>query len=268
MNIPYKLKDWVEFDKLDWFGLSINTNAIHLLEMNPDKIIWEALSMNENAIHILEKNIDKIHWLNLCKNLNAIPLLEKNMDKIEWNILSANPNAIHLLEQNIDKINWLYLSYNPNAIHLLKKYPLKINMMMIGMNPNAYDIIIQNIDIVNKYMLSYNSNQDLLELLLKNYSSYIDDAIICGNSYAFDIFKSYYQRFPYKIYWESLCTNPKAIDMILENKQHIDWEMISYNPEIFEIDYLNMKSPIGEDLAKHCFHPSKMDKFSDWGYDM
>jgi hypothetical protein len=136
------------------------------------------------------------------------------------------------------------------------------------MNPNAYHIIIQNMEFVNKHMLSYNTNKDVLQMLLKNYSSYIEDSIICGNSDAFDIFKSYYERFPNKIYWETLCTNPKAIHMLLENKKHIDWEMISYNPEIFEIDYLKMKSPIGEDLAKYCFHPSKFHKFNEWGYDV
>ena len=35
-------------DKLDWFSLSFNNNAIHLLEQNPDKINWKELSINKN----------------------------------------------------------------------------------------------------------------------------------------------------------------------------------------------------------------------------
>ena len=35
-----KLREWIPFDKLDWFELSGNPNAIHLLEKNLDKVIW------------------------------------------------------------------------------------------------------------------------------------------------------------------------------------------------------------------------------------
>jgi len=39
-----------------------------LLEKNMDKISWFALSFNPNAIHLLEKNSDKIDWYNLSMN--------------------------------------------------------------------------------------------------------------------------------------------------------------------------------------------------------
>ena len=61
---PYKLLDWVKlyFDNINWFLLSSNPSAIHLLEQNLDKIDWEKLSGNPNAIHLLEQNLDKIIW--------------------------------------------------------------------------------------------------------------------------------------------------------------------------------------------------------------
>jgi hypothetical protein len=114
----YKLQDWVDLDKLDWSGLSINSNAIHLLENNQYKIDWNALSTNPNAIHLLEKNMDKINWRRLSYNPNVIHLLEKNMDKINWEGLSRNSNAIHLLEKNLDKVDWYLLSYNLNIFEL------------------------------------------------------------------------------------------------------------------------------------------------------
>jgi len=49
-----KLLDWININKLDWDILSINPNAIHLLEQNMDKINWSNLSKNPNALHILE----------------------------------------------------------------------------------------------------------------------------------------------------------------------------------------------------------------------
>lgn len=61
------------------------------------KINWNYLSMNSEAIDLLEQNLDKINWY-LSGNPNAIYLLSQNLDKIDWIHLSGNPNAIYLLE--------------------------------------------------------------------------------------------------------------------------------------------------------------------------
>ena len=63
-----KLHNWIDINKLDWWMLSYNPSAIHLLEQNPDKIVWTNLSCNPNAIHLLEQNPDKINWSMLSKN--------------------------------------------------------------------------------------------------------------------------------------------------------------------------------------------------------
>ena len=70
-----KLLDWIDISKLNCDRLSINEEAMYLLEHNKDIIYWSYLSSNENAIHLLEKNQDKIDWNNLSKNKNAIHLL-------------------------------------------------------------------------------------------------------------------------------------------------------------------------------------------------
>jgi len=57
-----KLRDWTPIEKLHWKLLSLNPNAIHLLEQNIDKIDWTSLSENPNAIYLLAKNIYKVHW--------------------------------------------------------------------------------------------------------------------------------------------------------------------------------------------------------------
>ena len=41
-------------EKLDWYYLSSNPNAIHLLKKNPDKIHWNNISLNPS---IFEENI-------------------------------------------------------------------------------------------------------------------------------------------------------------------------------------------------------------------
>ena len=48
--VPYKLKNWINIQNLDWSYLSNNINSIELLKKNPDKINWETLSANPNAI--------------------------------------------------------------------------------------------------------------------------------------------------------------------------------------------------------------------------
>ena len=78
LNRPiWKLRDWIDIEKLDWNMLSLNPNpkAIELLEENMEKINWYVLSFNKNAIHILERNTEKIDYSNLSLNKNAIKLL-------------------------------------------------------------------------------------------------------------------------------------------------------------------------------------------------
>ena len=84
----YELSDWVHEDKLNRRRLSMNPNAIHLLEKYPEKIYWRELAGNRNAIFLYEKYPEKISW-RLSSNLNAMPLLEKNSETIDWDILSG-----------------------------------------------------------------------------------------------------------------------------------------------------------------------------------
>ena len=80
----WKLRSWIDIDKLNWNFITSNPNAMYLLESNPDKIDWFLLSTNSYAIHLLEENPDKINWIWLSKNPNAIHILEKNYEKIDW----------------------------------------------------------------------------------------------------------------------------------------------------------------------------------------
>ena len=80
LNKPiWKLRDWIDINDLDWDMLSLNKNAIHLLEKNPDKINWLILSLNPNAMHLLEQNPDKINWAHLSGNPAIFKLDYKKM---------------------------------------------------------------------------------------------------------------------------------------------------------------------------------------------
>ena len=70
----------------------MKTTFLPWVEKHWDKIYWYTLSYNINAISILENNLDKVNWIIMSSNINAVPILEKNQDKIDWRALCGNPN--------------------------------------------------------------------------------------------------------------------------------------------------------------------------------
>ena len=76
-----KLLDWIDINKLEWFYLSTNPNAIKLLQENQNKINWCLLSLNNNEIELLRENQDKICWNSISANKNAISLLSEKIKK-------------------------------------------------------------------------------------------------------------------------------------------------------------------------------------------
>ena len=70
LELPMRLLNWIDKDKLDWLNLSANPCAMDLLTANPDKIDWTYLTSNPNAIDLLTANQDKIHWQQLSANPN------------------------------------------------------------------------------------------------------------------------------------------------------------------------------------------------------
>ena len=75
---------------------------------------------------------------------------------------------------------------------------------------------------------------------------------------------------PDKITWESLSTNPSAIQLLEKNQDKIDWDHwynLFLNIYIFKYDYKQMKVNcmlFKEDLIKNRFHPCNIAKFKGW----
>jgi hypothetical protein len=105
-KFPKRLERLRYKEKIDWFKLSRNPAAIHLLKRNLDKIEYDPLSANSKAIKLLEKRI-------LFESKNKKKLLFAS-NKINWCELSTNPKAINILHANQDKIKWEYFSMNPS----------------------------------------------------------------------------------------------------------------------------------------------------------
>ena len=75
----------------------------------------KCLSLNLNAIKILEKNQNKINWYSLYSNKNAIKLLEQNQNKINWYNISKNPSIFELDYKQISE------NFKPIAKEILEK---------------------------------------------------------------------------------------------------------------------------------------------------
>jgi len=256
LNRPiWKLRDWIDKDKLDWGMLSFNPKAIQLLEENQDKINWDNLSMNENAINLLKENPDKICWDLLSININAINLLKKNPKKINWDYLSENKNAIELLKENPKKINWSNLSRNENAIHLLEANPEKIDWKQLSENKNAIDLLKANPEKIYWDQLALNDNPNAIEILEDRLEDINDPEI--------------YYLLLYISNWNYLSMNENAIDFLKQKEDYIVWIDFSGNPAIFELDYEKMRinnQDMYEDLIKEVMKPSRVFKNPDYDY--
>ena len=103
---PYKFRDNLDLQFLDWESLSANPRAVYFLSYHQERINWFQLSANPNAILLLEQHQERIDWAMICHNRNAIHLIEANLDKVIKNrgvdILSENPEAVNLIENNLN----------------------------------------------------------------------------------------------------------------------------------------------------------------------
>jgi len=259
----YVLLDWIDENKLNWNMLSLNPNAIDLLEEHYDNIDWENLSQNPNAIKILKERIkyeqtlydsgelytlneDKIDWVSLSKNPNAIKLLKDRIkyenlledddlddNMVDWESLSSNPNAIELLTNNQDKIDWKLLSKNPNAIDLLKErieYEKTLTDEELDESKSKIDWgwLSLNQNAIN--LLKANPNKIIWRLLSKNRNAI--DLLKERIKYENSLTKEEYNDLDLedKLNWEILSENPNAIDLLKENQDKIYWYLLCKNP--------------------------------------
>jgi len=112
-----------------------------------DKINWYALSKNPAAMHILNdpKYYKYIQWVYILYNPNAVELVKNNLHMVEeyWDEICIQPHLIDIINENMDEINWYYLSLNYNAIHILEKNMDEIYGMCLVENKNGFQLLLQ-----------------------------------------------------------------------------------------------------------------------------
>ena len=256
--------DWYAF----WYNLSLNENAIEILEKYKSKIDWNGLSQNKNAIRILEKNEKNINFDELATNEGATNLLKKhyeNEDNIRHDYLALNKSkyAMDLLEDIFEKYGISenenfeleeHIKYNlstnesVHAINLMKKYPTKlINNKGISQNKNAMEII-QNINLDNIDWRKLSENENAVSILKQNPSKIVWSNL-SKNKNAMDLLIENQD----KINWSNLSRNENAVDFLKDHQDEIDWEMFSMNKNTDAIHFLkeNQTKIIWHNLANN-----------------
>jgi hypothetical protein len=231
----YKLRDWIQEDKLNINFLCQNEclGAIQLIEEKfLDKMVndpickesWNYLSKNSTyeAVLLLEKNFDEINFYELSKNTcpKAIEIIKKNIENgknIGWSMINANNSieAINLLKENPDKL-WISCLCRNNS----------------SLVPSLLEMIPDANEKLDYFFLAFNKADWALDLLEKEYKkeeSNLKLEHLCSNESmrAINIVKKTMTN--NMNYWVPLSSNSMAIDLLEQNKEHIDFEQLLRN---------------------------------------
>jgi hypothetical protein len=258
LNRPiWKLKDWIDKNKLCSYNLSKNPKAIDFLKENQNYINWYSLSSLPEAIELIIENYDKVEWTQLLLNShpeaiiifekyynnkchkfefsrnsgeNAVKLVIKNF----YNYYHNNPNNYANRDNNCDISKpwflWYYLSSNEYAIDFLKLNYGEIRWDELSRNPSdeAFKLLEANQHLINWGILCKNKNPKTLELL-KNNLDKIDWFILSYNTQdiAIEILLNNYD----KIDWYAASSNShdKIVDILDKNRDLIKWRSFSSN---------------------------------------
>jgi hypothetical protein len=75
--------------------------------------------------------------------------------------------------------------------------------------------------------------------------------------------------FPSHICWECASKNPELIHLLSQNKDKINWEILTQNTAIFDYDYQTLAKErtriIEEELLQNTLHPRRIQAWLDAG---
>jgi hypothetical protein len=191
-TIEYLIK--TDFCSIDWSGLSMNENALHLFDEYNKNLAYIGLhsNLNPNAIYFLQKYRKNSYTHDVAAYPTMIPFLKTHPEYIDHHIcINEHPDALELIEIYIDKnlhqieyVPWDSLSYNPVAIPIMKRY----------------------VEHINWYYFCRLEVKESIEIIEENLD---------------------------KVDWDELSTNALAIHILEQNREKINWNNISMNDSIF-----------------------------------
>lgn len=235
-NICKNESDWINallennIDKLtkdDFYNLSMNPAAIRVIEQiierttetSIDQVNWTALSMNENAIHLLDKYNYKIDFLALQwnPNKNIINFFDKYHFCVNYDVAKC-PTMIPYLKKNKHKIDYrICMNENPEACELIKEF-VEQNQCLID---NPEDLCWADL-----------SENPAASSIMKKFVSYIHWNLFCKieTKEAIEIIENYLCN----VDWDVLSGNQSAMHILEKNIDKINWNILSTNIGIYE----------------------------------
>ena len=292
----YKLKAWIDPERIMWWNLVTRENAIPFIEKHIDILnndCLEKLSRNPFAVDMLKNHPDKIKWNEFVNNPNAMHVIDAHFDICIKSInpygkmnLLRHPNFVHIVNTHMDKIidkllcnSCMYVlvkSTNPIYIDLLekfmKKYPeKKITNFLNDLceNPAAIHIIKQNLhELSNLAWQALAKNPNAIPIIQENLHKLNESGwrYLSKNPNAIPVLEKNID----KINWYNLSENPNGIHILEKYPEKIacylffDYENFSVNAPIFEIDYDAIRKRCNiykEELMQIALHPSRIEYY-------
>jgi len=216
--------------------LKMKEKKLHQLPIDIKSLIVSKFSTLFPKKYIFKEwiPVDKLRCSILCANVNAIDIIteEYNRDpdskRLDWYNICMNPSLIDIIEKEHKRkpinINWNILSLNRNAIELLDQ---KIHQ---GENSSTLPLKQQ----INWNNLALNLNAvHLMQDKINSEKNYRHKAYwntLCENPNAIDIIKKEYKRKTNRLNWKYISKNPNAIDLIeakLKEEENIPIEVLN-----------------------------------------
>jgi len=205
-----------KLNKEDIRALSCNPNAIPTIEKYIDKMDSYGMSINSEAFHLLITHPEKIDFLVL--QYNEHPDVIKLYEKYEVDGYSTNydvasiPHMVEYLSKHSSAMSYYICSNeNPDALDLLKDYVLRVgdyDLRRLSFNPIAIDFLFEHFENeVDWFCFCQQNNDKAIKIIEKN----ID-----------------------KVNWQTLSYNNKAMHILEKMPNNIDWERLSENNGIYE----------------------------------
>ncbi len=242
-----KMFSWVTSKNNKWN--MIMNRLIFYLDGGFDLHETVELSINPNAISILEKKLNKVDWYKLSENPSAMHLIEKYINKVNKTTLFANPAAVFMLENNLREMNYEMIASNPSMMHIIRDNYTKI---ISGRYTHALNAVMKNSASI-KFLSTQFDLKHLFDtkVILASNPSYPHNLIkfdndslayyLSVNTSAIYIIETHIELFLSKKEYEmiydygsDLSTNPSALHIIRDNAALRSDIKILHNPAIFQ----------------------------------
>jgi hypothetical protein len=189
------------------------------VKLNEKLLDMRQISQLPESIPYLSQNPDRIEWEYLCGNPSdtAIEWLKEKKKVVKRiNILlwsNTHPQAIQWIKEYIDKTGQYpsTVCFNPGALTIIKTYPLE------SLFHNGY--------------IGSNKNPDVIQYIRELIALPDFDRSLLGNDF-----------------WYRLSSNPIAMDILLDNQEHINWYSLSCNSSAIPLLTENFQRLLTRDI--------------------